>query len=84
MSAEKKKIRCHVNTREQRSSRKYRTLIITNKKAVVKANKLTCLEVIKTFDAEQMACFIANFQKLGKTRRNVKRIKQILESEAPI
>ena len=86
MEPNKRKIRCHVNTREQRSSRKYRTLIITNKTAVVKRKRRTNFEVIKSFDIEQMAHFFANYHIiLSKGRGSrVQAVKRFLESEAPI
>lgn len=60
--------------------KKYGTSIIVRKNKKVK--KITYFDVIKGFDLEQMAHFLANFRFINQEQRDIKLIKRILESEA--
>lgn len=58
--------------------KKYGTSIIEPKNKKVKK---TYFEVIKGFDLEQMAHFLANFRFINPEQRDIKLIKRMLESE---
>lgn len=59
--------------------KKYGTSIIEPKNKKVKK---TYFELIKDFDLEQMAHFLAKFRFINQEQRDVKLIKRILENEA--